>query len=117
MFFINPPANGKIPKEARNGDILSGVLKLGKTAAREYALVFSVPPEGTSDKKGDKDGSAAAAAAAAEKEDEKAVSEKYKNEVRDLKIKWLATLLEKGTTIFGASTWQTSFFSRQRRGI
>ncbi|KAK9063197.1 hypothetical protein SSX86_017067 [Deinandra increscens subsp. villosa] len=75
-FYIGPPTKDKLPKNSPEGSVLLGAISYGKTFNR-------VPPTKVDEDKGKNSTS---------KTSTKSVSERLEEEVRDVKIKILATL-------------------------
>ncbi|KAL8257342.1 hypothetical protein R6Q59_029383 [Mikania micrantha] len=95
-FYIGPPTKEKLPKNAPEGSVLVGAISYGKpsTVASDqgndpeknpvsYQITYQVPPMKVDEDKRKNSTSRAST---------KSVSERLEEEVRDVKIKFLATL-------------------------
>ncbi|XP_024992283.1 tripeptidyl-peptidase 2 isoform X2 [Cynara cardunculus var. scolymus] len=95
-FYVGPPTKEKIPKNSPEGSVLLGAISYGKPSAEvvdqgndpeknpvSYVISYQVPPPKLDEDKGK---------SSAATKSTKSVSERLEEEVRDVKIKVLASL-------------------------
>ncbi|KAK4796287.1 hypothetical protein SAY86_028613 [Trapa natans] len=83
-LYLGPPVADKLPKNCPHGSLLVGAISYGKLSTKNlvsYPIVYVVPPSKVEEDKGK-----------VSQARTKSVAEQFEDEIRDAKIKFLATL-------------------------